>query len=130
MHKGLSAGAAIAFLLTGPATNIVTFGILSTLHGRRVAVAFGLFVTGLAVCLGYVVNMWLPAVDVPLHELAVAETSPLNVICLALLGILFLVSLFRQGPRGFIEQLAPLSQHEHHHHHEHEPAEHHAHEHG
>ncbi|MGA0869556.1 MAG: permease, partial [Planctomycetota bacterium] len=38
--KGLSPGAAIAFLLTGPATNVTTFGVLSRLHDRRTAVAF------------------------------------------------------------------------------------------
>ena len=36
--QGVSPGAAIAFLLTGPATNITTYGVLSSMHGRRIAV--------------------------------------------------------------------------------------------
>ena len=40
VFQGLSPGAAIAFLLTGPATNITTFGVLHRLHGRRIAVLF------------------------------------------------------------------------------------------
>ena len=38
---GVSPGAGLAFLLTGPATNVTTFGVLSRLHGRRLALAFG-----------------------------------------------------------------------------------------
>jgi hypothetical protein len=129
MHKGLSAGAAIAFLLTGPATNIVTFGVLNALHGRRVALAFGVFVTGLAICMGYMVNLWMPSVSIPLHELAAAESSVLNIVCLAGLCLLLLVSLLRQGPRGFIEQLAPFQDHDHHHGHAHAHAHEHEHDH-
>lgn len=125
MHKGLSAGAAIAFLLTGPATNLVTFRVLSALHGKRVALAFGAFVTALAVVIGYLVNLWLPAVELPLHELAATQASPLNTVCLGLLVTMLAVSLLRQGPRGFIDQLQPFDEHEHdhgdhpHHHHAH-----------
>ena len=50
--KGVSPGAALAFLLTGPATNITTFGVLSALHGRRAALLFGGAVVGLSVGLG------------------------------------------------------------------------------
>ena len=39
--RGSSPGAALAFLLTGPATNLTTVGVLSRLHGRAAAVAFG-----------------------------------------------------------------------------------------
>ena len=40
LHKGVSPGAAIAFLLTGPATNLMTFGGLRGLHGRGVVALF------------------------------------------------------------------------------------------
>ncbi len=129
MHKGLSAGAAIAFLLTGPATNIVTFGVLGALHGRRVAIAFGLFVTGLAITMGYLVNAWLPAVQIPLFDHVEAQASWLNIVCLTALSLLLLLSLFRQGPRGFIDQLAPFKKHDHGHAHEHEHTPTHAHAH-
>ena len=32
LHKGMSAGALVAFLMTGPATNISTFGVIRSLH--------------------------------------------------------------------------------------------------
>ena len=32
---GVSPGAALVFLLTGPAMNVTTFGVLTKLHGRR-----------------------------------------------------------------------------------------------
>ena len=40
LAKGLSPGAALAFLLTGPATNVSTFGALAQAHGRATAVRF------------------------------------------------------------------------------------------
>jgi uncharacterized membrane protein YraQ (UPF0718 family) len=130
MHKGLSAGAAMAFLLTGPATNIVTFGVLNVLHGRRVALAFGVFVTGLAICMGFIVNAWLPSTHIALPDLVHERWSPLNAICLASLCLLLLRSLARQGPRGFIDQLAPFQDHDHDHGHAHDNAHGHAPDHG
>ena len=60
---GVSPGAALAFLLTGPATNLTTVGILSNLHGRRVALTFAISMIAIAVGLGYVVNLALPSTD-------------------------------------------------------------------
>ena len=48
IHKGLSSGAALTFLIAGPATNLTTFGVLSKLHGRKIAMLFGISVTTLA----------------------------------------------------------------------------------
>jgi hypothetical protein len=54
------AGAALAFLLTGPATNVTTFGILSQLHGRRIALLFGGMMAALTIGLGLLVNTLMP----------------------------------------------------------------------
>ncbi|RMH14999.1 MAG: hypothetical protein D6701_10560, partial [Gemmatimonadetes bacterium] len=56
MAGGLSPGAALAFLITGPATNATTFGVLAQLHGRRAALVFSLTIIGLSVGLGLLVN--------------------------------------------------------------------------
>jgi uncharacterized membrane protein YraQ (UPF0718 family) len=105
-HKGLSAGAAIAFLLTGPATNLTTLGMLSRIHGRRVAVAFALVVGGSAIGLGYAVNAVLPdAPAMPLHTAAAEAPGRLAEVCLLILAALGVVSLFRQGVRGFLAQV-------------------------
>ncbi len=126
MHKGLSGGAAVAFLLTGPATNLVTFSVLGALHGRRIAIAFGALITLLAIALGLAVNAWVPSDALPLHQLAVAQPSWLNLGCLALLSLWVVASIVRQGPRGFIEQLFSVDGYEHNHTHSHD--HHHAHD--
>ncbi|MCZ6597386.1 MAG: permease [Planctomycetota bacterium] len=113
LGKGVSVGAAIAFLLTGPATNITTFGVLSRLHGKRIAFLFAGLAVAVAVLLGYAVNLALPAsasASVPaLHE---HEPSLFQKIALLALGLVFLVSLIRQGARGFIGQVIAPHAHE------------------
>lgn len=106
---GVSPGAAIAFLLTGPATNIATFGVLSALHGRRMALAFaGVTAVG-AVLIGLLVNQ-LPPISVPpvatLHQHAPSLWQQLSLL---LLILLFTASLLRMGGRAFIAGLHETS---------------------
>lgn len=117
LHKGLSPGAAIAFLLTGPATNITTFAILRDLHGRKAALWFGAAVAAMSMVLGFVVNavMGVGAVK-DLHGIAAEDPSWIEVTSLSLLGILFLASLWRQGPRGVLAQVLTPHDHSHHDH--------------
>ena len=105
IHKGISPGAGLAFLLAGPATNVTTFGILSRLHGRRVAVAFGVVVTLGAVLAGLAIDLLAVEVLTDLHSQEHHEISLWQ--CGALIGLvgLFVASLFRQGPRGVVEQI-------------------------
>lgn len=111
--KGISPGAALAFLLTGPATNITTFGVLSQLHGRRVAIAFGLSVGAMAIACGYLVDAVLPDYQVP--ALTEPHLEIHSVVFLALLALLYLLSILRQGPRRFVGQVLPAAlSHEHH----------------
>ena len=56
--SGVSPGAALAFLLAGPATNLTTFGILASLHGRRIAFQFGIGVTIAAVAAGWAMMVY------------------------------------------------------------------------
>ena len=105
VYKGVSPGAALAFLLTGPATNVTTFGILSQLHGRRIALAFGAGIACLAVLSGHAVNALEPALPgAPLHHGHSASTG-LQEISLAALALVVAWSLLRRGPRGFVGQL-------------------------
>ena len=127
MHKGLSAGAAMAFLLIGPATNVNTWSVLGEHHGRRTATLFavGLFVV--AIAMGYGVDLWLPAdFTVPIHEMHREGHRPIAWVSLAVLAFLLVLSLLRQGVAGFVRQLMALFghrhehvQHEHGHHHQH-----------
>ena len=106
--KGVSPGAALAFLLTGPATNVTTFGVLSQLHGRKVALAFGALITLLAVVLGRIVNTL--TLETGQTEIAHSHVSGslIEEIGLLLFGMLCMMSLLRQGPRKFIGELFNL----------------------
>jgi len=113
VHKGVSVGAALAFLLSGPATNLTTFTMLTALHGRAFAVRFGVVLLGLAVLTGYAVDaagLTMPALP---HDGAHPEAvSVVSWMALSALGAVGLASLFRQGPRGAIDQIVhPIHAH-------------------
>jgi uncharacterized membrane protein YraQ (UPF0718 family) len=106
LATGLSPGAAIAFLITGPATNATTLGVLSGLHGRRAAMAFAGVMVGLAVTLGIAVNVFVGTVSSPSLETLVEEVpGPVHQFFLVLLGALFLWSLLRRGVRKFAGEI-------------------------
>jgi uncharacterized protein len=111
MHKGLSAGAAIAFLLAGPATNITTFGVLARLHGKRVAFGFAIAVSASATLLGWGINTMDVRGGIALHD--VAEHSPgiVHWICAAILAVTAAAAVFRLGVRGILEDILDGSRH-------------------
>lgn len=127
---GASPGAALAFLLAGPATNVTTFGLLSQLHSRRVAFAFAVSVVGGAVVAGYVTNFVL-GVDYAAtaglhaeHDHGWIAWSSLVIVCAVFAG-----AIIRQGPRAFVATVLPVGDHEHGHGHGHDH-DHHGHDHG
>ena len=126
-------------LLTGPATNFTTFGVLAKLHGARVAFVFALSMWAGAVVLGYAANWLMPTPNVPALFGEGHGHSTLGWVLLVALGVVFLLSLLRQGVRPFLERLfeSPANlahgeapgccgpgedHHHHHHHHHHAPA--------
>lgn len=104
--KGLSPGAALAFLLTGPATNVTTFGVLSRLHDRRTAIAFAAAMFVGATGLGLLVDHWIerPAAATPAAE-AHEHGAWFENLLLVALGLVVLASVLRQGVRRFLGQL-------------------------
>jgi uncharacterized membrane protein YraQ (UPF0718 family) len=136
--QGLSPGAVLAFLLTGPATNVTTFGVLARLHGGRTAVVFALSMWLGAVGLGYLTNWLLPSPSVPALGADHQHGGWFGWLALAGLVALFSFSLLRQGVRPFLERLyeSPANlghgeapgccgpgddgHHHHHHHHHHD----------
>jgi hypothetical protein len=104
---GVSPGAGLAFLLTGPATNISTFGILSELHGKRIALLFAALMLSAALTAGIVTNLLLPdyvgVIDLggEGHDPSEHGTSFVQVTALVLVAMLFLSSFVRQGGRKF-----------------------------
>ena len=134
--KGVSPGAALAFLLSGPATNITTFGVLSQLHGRRIAFAFACTMAAVATIMGIVLNVILghQASGFALHESLRDEPGIMGILCLVAVAVVLAISVLRQGPREFVGQvITPFKDghddaHDHGHGHDHGPG--HRHDHG
>ena len=106
LATGLSPGAGIAFLITGPATNISTLGLVSSLHGRRAAIAFAVVMVTFAVAAGVAINAAFGALPVPsLASLTEELPSLLQQVSLVLLAGLFLRSVVRRGLRSFVGEL-------------------------
>ena len=106
LATGLSPGAGIAFLITGPATNISTLGLVSSLHGRRAAIAFATVMMTFAVAAGVAINAFFGALSVPSLAALMEETpSLLQQVSLVLLAGLFLRSMIRRGLRSFVGEL-------------------------
>jgi len=57
MAKGLDPGAALVFMLTGPATNAATIGVVGRAFGRRFVLTYLGSVIGTAVVAGLIVNI-------------------------------------------------------------------------
>jgi uncharacterized membrane protein YraQ (UPF0718 family) len=114
LHKGISPGAAIAFLLTGPATNVTTFGVLRSLHGKRVAAFFAAAMVVVPTLLGWLANSALSTEKTEaLHVAAHEAPTPLEVGSLVVIGVLVAISLVRHGPRPMVAQLVTSGGHEH-----------------
>ncbi|MEM7181302.1 MAG: permease [Spirochaetota bacterium] len=105
IHKGISPGAALAFLIAGPATNVTTFAVLGQLHSRRFAALFATIVASLAIVLGWFVDAMVFMEIKKLHDAPEAHPGYVQWMSFCCLAFLMLVSLIRQGPRGFIRQI-------------------------
>lgn len=96
--KGLDPGAALVFLLAGPATNVATIGIVSGFLGRRAA---GFYVASIAVVsllLGALTNALYPLLGLDPSAIAGVATEgfgPIAWISGAVLGVALLVHAIR-----------------------------------
>jgi len=61
MMKGLSPGAALVFLMAGPATNAATLAVLGKTIGKKATIAYLLTITLGALLGGWVIDQFLPA---------------------------------------------------------------------
>ena len=108
LAKGFAPGAVIAFLLTGPATNLTTFGALRRLHSRGLAAGFVLVALGVTFALGLAVNE--VGLEPPARGVGgggAPEHGLLQIASALLLAGLTLWVLFQEGPRSFLAQLWP-----------------------
>ncbi len=105
LAKGVSAGAVVAFLLVGPATNVTTYGAVRAFHGRRTTLLLGAVLLGATLLLGAIVNLLAGAsVPIPIPEPSHTAGLPANLLAAAFAGLL-VASILRQGPRGFLARL-------------------------
>ena len=72
LFAGISPGAALVFMLTGPATNIATMGVIREQLGMRALGAYLVGVIGTAIVCGLLLNALLDVFQWPLH-LTMAE---------------------------------------------------------
>lgn len=126
IFAGASPGAALAFLLAGPATNVTTFGILTQMHSKRVSFFFGAAVVMFSIIAGLTTNIFLADSTFGILENAHAhDISIWQWVALSLLLLIFVGSVIRLGPRGFIANLSPGGGHRHahddHNHENHDP---------
>lgn len=65
LHMGASPGAAMAFLIAGPATNAAAFTTLWKVLGRKIAIIYLLTVAASAMGGGLVLDWWAPGLEGP-----------------------------------------------------------------
>lgn len=114
MAKGLNPGAALVFLLTGPATNPATIGIVARFFGRRFLKVYLSAVFGVAILGGLAVNAAVRA-GVFAPRLALGSAPPTTetylksmaaVVFICFLGVAgVLRGGFRKGAAEFRDQL-------------------------
>ena len=93
IHMGASPGAALAFLIAGPATNAATFTTLWKVLGRRTALLYLLSVAASALLAGLALDALVPAARavIPVlaeHGHAAAAGWPAQLWAILLLGVL------------------------------------------
>ena len=105
--NSVSPGAALAFLLTGPATNVSTYGILTKVHNKRIAIVFGALTTLVAILIGYLVNLAIPYIDVRTAlDLHAEQASVIQRVATIVLCCIFVLSMMRRGARAFVGEIA------------------------
>jgi uncharacterized membrane protein YraQ (UPF0718 family) len=102
MHKGLSPGAAVAFLLTAPAVTPATVALLSARFGMRTARIFA--VAAVCVAIGAGVGIDRFAGITYAFDIHRAPTMLEN-FGLPVIALLVVASLVRQGPRAMLAKL-------------------------
>lgn len=96
--QGLSPGAALVFLITGPATNAATIGTIWKVMGRRTAVVYVIAVAIMAIAAGLAMDAAYSALHItwqPTHDMNPMnmQTNWLGVICAVVLLVMLLPSL-------------------------------------
>ena len=100
--KGVSPGAALVFLMTGPATNAASITTIWRLFGPRAGVAFLVSVAVTALGSGLLMDAWIPATVLRIDVVVKAEhgaswKSAAAIVLLALLLVPWARKLYRRA---------------------------------
>jgi len=107
--KGASAGAALVFLLVGPATNAASIATVARLFGGPFVRVYLGSIIGVAIAAGLLLDLLLPDLRASVSIGPPAGLDPLGILRLAAagaLGFLLVESLLRTGLRPGLAQLA------------------------
>jgi uncharacterized membrane protein YraQ (UPF0718 family) len=118
LMAGLSPGAAIAFFLIAPTISIELLKTLAKQQGFFAAMSLAMLMTVGAFLTGLLLNQYIDVLSPAWLEKAVSDYSFWQILCLAVILVLYFSSLLRRGARRFIGELVPksfLKQHHHHH---------------
>lgn len=101
LAAGMSPGAALVFLITGPATNAATFTTVSRLLGRRVTLVYLAVIAACALGAGLLLDALDPVLATPVSGHLHAEaTSPLGHATAALLLLILVAAQRPRSGRG------------------------------
>jgi hypothetical protein len=106
LAKGATVGATLAFLLTGPATNVTTYGAIRSVHRGKRAWIVLLAVPLASILLGWGINL-VPglALSAPPLDRSVDGIHWWQELGVVLFSLMLLSSLFRRGPRELLRQV-------------------------
>lgn len=110
LAAGVAPGAVLAFLITGPASNITTLGVLKNLHGKRLMWTFLLTIVAITWFVGMLVNWFVPVGVISSSAVLELEAFGWYQWLAAILLAVFLGgSLFRIGPRAMVQTVLSVA---------------------
>lgn len=116
LMKGISPGAALVFLMAGPATNVATMMVISNTMGRKAFFIYLASIVGGALFFGTVVNELLPAswfgMSHMSHHAHEMGGTLINVLSTVLLFVLMAVAIWKKWLKNIVLPKRPVSMEE------------------
>lgn len=101
LMKGLMPGAALAFLIAGPATNTITMGFVAKKLGKRVFVLYLVSITVVAIISGMIIDAVLPGITGKQIVVRGRHLPYLvQVVASVILSVILLLNLFHKKDKG------------------------------
>ncbi len=105
VSKGLTAGAAMVFLMTGPATNTVTLVTIWNRLGRRTAIAYIATVVFSALAAGLLLDTFLPGLSISIQQqMKPMESTLLDQVWAVLLVVILVSGIILKTRRATAEK--------------------------